>query len=96
MCETFVEELRDKGFDLEIKGDFAKCLGIGTEELDDGTGHVTQKGLIEKIMKNTKMTGSNPNKTPTTQIPLGSDADGEDHNNVEWNCASTSSKQNAW
>ena len=37
---------------------------------------------------NTKMTGSNPNKAPTTQIPLRSDADREDYNNVEWNYAS--------
>ena len=58
------------------------------EELDDGTRHMTQKGLIDEIIKNTKMTGCNPNKTPTTQIPLGSDADGEDYNNVEWNYAS--------
>ena len=50
--------------------------------------HMTQKGLIEKIIENTKMTGSNPNKTPTTQVPLGSDVDGEDYDNVEWNYAS--------
>ena len=59
------------------------------EELDDGTRHMTQKSLIKKIIKNTKMTGSNPNKTPTIQTPLGSDADGEDYDNGEWNCAST-------
>ena len=59
------------------------------EELDDGTRHMTQKGLIDKIIENTKMTGCNPNKTPTTQIPLGSDVDGEDYNNVKWNYAST-------
>ena len=86
--ETFVEELRNEGFDLEIEGDFTEYLGIGIEELEDGTRHMTQKGLIEKIIENTKMTGSNPNKTPTTQVPLGSDADGEDYDNVEWNYAS--------
>ena len=78
---------------MEIKGDFIEHPGIGMEELEDGTRHMTQKGPIEKIIKNRKMTGGNPDKTPTTQIPLGSDADREDHDredydNVEWNCAS--------
>ena len=40
-------------------------------------------------MKNAEMTGSDPNKTRATQIPLGSDADREDCDNVEWNHAST-------
>ena len=26
-----VKELRDEGFDLEVEGNFAECLGIGTE-----------------------------------------------------------------
>ena len=26
-----VKELRDKGFDLEMEGDFTECLGIGME-----------------------------------------------------------------
>ena len=86
--ETFVEEPCDKRFDLEIKGNFTKCPGIGMEELDDGTRLMTQKGLTKKTIENTKMTGSNHNKTHTIQKPLGSDADGEDHNNVEWNYAS--------
>ena len=86
--KTFVEEPRNKGFDFEIKENFTKCLGIGIEELDDGTRHMTQKGLIKKTIENAKRTGSNPDKTPTTQIPLGSDADREDCNNVEWHCAS--------
>ena len=87
--KTFVEELRAEGFDLEIKGEFPKCLGIGMEEPDDGTRHMTQKGPMKKTIENAKMTGSNPNKTPTTQIPLRSDADREDYDNVEWNYAIT-------
>ena len=73
---------------MEIEGDFTKCPGIGMEELDDGTRHMTQKCSIKKMIENTKMTGSNPNKTPATQIPLGSDANGADCDDVEWNCAS--------
>ena len=30
-----VRELQDEGFDLEMEGDFAECLGIGTEHRDD-------------------------------------------------------------
>ena len=52
--ETFVKELRNKGFDWEIECDFTKCTGIGMEELDDGTRHVTQKGPIKKIVENMK------------------------------------------
>ena len=86
--EQFVEELRNEGFDLEIEGDFTEYLGIGIEELEDGSRHMSQKGLIEKIIKNTKMTDCNPNWTPSTQVPLGSDADGEPFDQVDFNYAS--------
>ena len=46
----FVQELREAGFDLDIEGDFNSYLGIGIEELPDGTRHMTQKGLIRKII----------------------------------------------
>ena len=35
--EEFVEELCAKGFESEIKGDFAKHLGTGIKEMPDGT-----------------------------------------------------------
>ena len=53
----FVQELREAGFDLDIEGDFNSYLGIGIEELPDGTRHMTQKGLIRKIIATTKMEG---------------------------------------
>ena len=86
--DKFVEELRAEGFDLEIEGEFTEYLGIGIEELPDGSRHMTQSGLIEKIIKTTKMTDCNPNWTPTTQVPLGSDPDGELFDNVDFNYAS--------
>ena len=29
--EKFVKELQNEGFDLEMEGNFAECLGIGME-----------------------------------------------------------------
>ena len=55
--DELVEELRHKGFDLEMEGDFTECLGIGTEHRDDRSVHMTQKGLIEKIIATAEMQG---------------------------------------
>ena len=75
--EHFLEELQHEGFDLEIEGDFTKYLGIGIEEQEDRTSHMSQKGLIIKIILETKkMTNCKPNLTPTTQVALGSDPEG--------------------
>ena len=73
---------------MEIEGEFTEYLGIGIEELPDGSHHMSQKGLIEKIIKNTKMTDCNPNWTPTTQVLLGSDPNGELFDQVDFNYAS--------
>lgn len=47
-----------------------------------------QKGLIEKIIETAKMTSCNPNYTPTAQVALGTDPDGEPWDNKAWNYAS--------
>ena len=86
--EEFVDELRAEGFELEIEGDFTEYLGIGIEEMDDGTRHMTQKRLIQKIIAATKLTNCKPNWTPTKKEALGSDPDGERWDNKEWNYAS--------
>ena len=75
--EEFVKELRAKGFELEIEGDFTEYLGIGIKEMPDGTRHMTQKGLIKKILKATDMEECHPNWCPAKQPALGSDPDGE-------------------
>ena len=48
------------------------------EEREDGTRYMTQKGLIEKTIETTKMTGSDPNVTSAIQILLGFNSDGKD------------------
>ena len=84
----FIQELRDIGFDLDIEGKFAEYLGVGIEECPDGTRIMTQKGLINKIIKSTKMQECNPTGTPSPQVALGSDPDGEPHDENEWKYAS--------
>ena len=59
--EEFVKELCAEGFELEIEGDFTEHLGMGIKEMPDGTQHMTQKGLIKKIVATTKMTDCKPN-----------------------------------
>ena len=49
---------------------------------------MTQKGLIGRIIEDTKMTDCNPNKTPASTVAPGSDKDGEPWDQLQWNCAS--------
>ena len=58
---NFIQELWDIGFELNVEGKLNKYLGVGIEEFPDGTRNVTQKGLIDKIIETTKITGCNPN-----------------------------------
>ena len=83
-----VKELWDEGFDLEMEGDFTKCLGIGVEHRDDRSVCMTQKGPIKKIIVTAKMQGCEPNKTPALLTASGSDAEGEPWDQNHWDCAS--------
>ena len=49
---------------------------------------MTQKGLIKRIIKTTKLTDCNPNKTPALTVALGSDKEGELWDQSQWNYAS--------
>ena len=84
----FVTELKSLGFDLDIEDDFNSYLGIGIEDLPDGSRHMTQKGLIKKIIKTTDMVDCNPNYTPAVQVALGKDEDGEPFDQEQFNYAS--------
>ena len=53
-------------------------LGIEMSNSDSGTGiKMTQKGLIEKLLRTTKITDCNSKATPASTIPLGTNADDE-------------------
>ena len=88
IIDDFVAELKTLGFDLDIEGNFNSYLGIGIEELENGECNMTQKGLIKKVIKTTKMEKCNPNWTPATQCALGTDPDGEPYDQLQFNYAS--------
>ncbi len=75
--DAMVARLRKKGFELTREGSFSEFLGIKFDKLADGSINMTQKGLINKIIENAGMTDCNPNWTPASTTPLGSDPDGE-------------------
>ena len=88
VINDFVSQLKDLGFDLDIEDDFNSYLGIGIEEFANGSRHMTQKGLIKKLLQATDMTDCNPNWCPTTQVALGSDPEGEPYDQKQFNYAS--------
>ena len=88
MINWFVDELRKRGFELDVEGDFTAFLGVAMERLPDGTIHMHQRGLIKKIIAAAQMEDSNPNWTPASQAGLGSDKDGELYDNRPWKYSS--------
>eukprot|EP00957_Ditylum_brightwellii_P088456 6737061-Ditylum_brightwellii.AAC.1 len=55
-------------------GSVEKFLGIKVNSLGDGAYKLTQEGLIDKILKTTRMENCNPAVTPTSgPKPLGPD-----------------------
>ena len=75
--DEMVERLKKRGFELTREGSFSEFLGIKFEKMADGAINMTQKGLIQKILEASGMTDCNPNWTPASSTPLGSDPDGE-------------------
>ena len=76
--EKLFRDLTDLGLEFTHEGTFTDFLGIKFVK-DEATNTVTltQKGLIQKIMKATGLQGCNPNHTPALQVCLGIDPDGE-------------------
>jgi Reverse transcriptase (RNA-dependent DNA polymerase). len=80
-----IEQLQEnKGFKLTKEGTFSEFLGIQYSSDDKGNVHLSQEGLIKKILTVTGLEGANPNKLPTKREPLGIDPDGEPFDE-EWN-----------
>ena len=89
IIKNFITELcKNHGFDLEMEGDFTSYLGIGIDEFEDGSRHMTQKGLIKKVIQTTKMENCNPNWTPAIQLALELDPDGEPYDQSQFNYGS--------
>ena len=86
--DFIVEFCKEHGFDLEMEDDFTSYLGIGIEEFVDSTRHMTQKGLIKKVIQTTKIENCNPNWTQAIKLALGLDSNGEPYGQSQFNYAS--------
>ena len=76
--DALIESLRSKMFDLTKEGSFSEYLGIKYEDTPDGKVHMTQRGLIDKIIQATGMEDCNPNWIPASKTPLCKDKEGLD------------------
>ena len=82
--DKLVNDLRVKGFELTQEGSFSEFLGIKITSSEDGKSvHMTQRGLIDKIVSTTGLEQSNLNWTPAAQAALGVDPDGEPMDSTE-------------
>jgi hypothetical protein len=74
--DEFISELQRRGFKLTKEGTFAEFLGIKYRTDQEGNIHLSQEGLIKKILETTGLTECKPNRTPGRKEPLGLDPDG--------------------
>jgi len=59
LIEDLVKELEQRGFELTREGSFSDFLGIKFNSREDGSIEMTQRGLIQKIVKSTNMENCN-------------------------------------
>jgi hypothetical protein len=76
LIDELIEQLQGLRFSLTKEGTFAEFLGIKFEQRDNNEFKLTQTGLIDKILKTTKMEDCKPNNLPTSQQALGADSEG--------------------
>lgn len=85
--DRLVDALRSKGFELTREGSFSEFLGIKISPVNDEgpnsrvsnvarSVHMTQRGLIDKIVATLGLENCRPNWTPAQQAALGIDPDG--------------------
>ncbi|KAI2492247.1 hypothetical protein MHU86_22311 [Fragilaria crotonensis] len=76
--DKLFQDLTDLGLEFTREGTFTDFLGIKfVKDEVANTVTLTQKGLIQKIIKATGLQDCNPNHTPAMQACLGIDPDGE-------------------
>jgi hypothetical protein len=76
--DKLFQDLTDLGLELTPEGTFTDFLGIKfVKDEVTNTVTLTQKGLIQKIIKATGLQDCNTNHTPALQACLGIDPDGE-------------------
>ena len=77
LIDELITFLCNKGLDLEREGTFEDYLGIRFSSLPNGSIHMTQSCLIQKIIAATGMKNCNANKVPALKSNLGKDPNGE-------------------
>ena len=74
-------------FELRDEGEVGDFLGIRIGKMDNTSFHLSQTGLISKILKESNMENANSCKTPASPTPLHLDSEGEPFNE-SWDYAS--------
>ena len=77
ILDNFFEFLHKKKFTFTKESSFEEYLGIKYIHLANGSIHLIQSGLIEKILDATNLKDCHANKQPARKEPLGIDPDGE-------------------
>jgi hypothetical protein len=72
-----IEALKQDNMELEVESDIVRFLGILITKKPDGTIHLTQTGLIERILAALNMTDFNTKETPAEHGCLPIDTDGD-------------------
>jgi hypothetical protein len=72
-----IEVLRKEDMDLEVESDVAGFLGVQITKKPDGTIHLTQTGLIQRILAALNMADFNTKETPAEHGCLPIDKDGD-------------------
>ena len=70
-----LELLKDE-FEMTVEGDGTAFLGIQFKHLSGEEIEMQQIGLIKRVLKATGLQDCNPDKTPASQKPLGTDKNG--------------------
>jgi len=86
--DELVQQLRKRGFDLEIEGDFTTFLGVEIKKLPNNKFELLQTGLINKVLEAAGMQDSNPNHVPAAATPLGKNELDEDWPQHPWKYSS--------
>lgn len=78
--EEVITKLRELGMLLEKEDNVAGFLGVHIERSNDGTIHLTQKGLIKRIIDALNVEQLSPTRIPAKRGVLPKDTDGDPPN----------------
>ncbi len=77
IIDAVINNIRNAGLELTVEGTFQDYLSVNYTKSTDGSVIMTQKGLIEKVLKAANMLTCSTSTTPANIDPLPSDPDGE-------------------